>query len=142
EIVPVGDYTHSVTYGIPLNTREIRGTANGGGEGLDRSGTRTFYISPGTSTSSDGETRLGVDGFYYPGYKGPNPRDGREHIYVFTLYAVNEKLQLPAGATSDQVERAMNPPGRESLIIGQTSLRGAFGYSAGTLSEVTPPRTN
>jgi Raf kinase inhibitor-like YbhB/YbcL family protein len=133
EIVPTGDYTHSVTYDIPQTTREIRGTAGGGVEGLDRSGTRTFYISPGNSSAGETGPRLGVDGFNNPGYNGPNPTDGKEHVYVWTLYALNtDKLQLPAGAkgTSAEVEKAIKPN-----IIGQTSIRGTFTMPAGTQSE-------
>jgi Raf kinase inhibitor-like YbhB/YbcL family protein len=35
------------------------------------------------------------------GYDGPCP--GTEHRYIFTLYALDTRLDLPAGATRDQV---------------------------------------
>jgi Raf kinase inhibitor-like YbhB/YbcL family protein len=54
-------------------------------------------------------------------YSGPNPRDGKPHTYVFTLYALRENVTLPAGATQQQLLTAMH-----GHIIGQTSLRGTF----------------
>ena len=45
----------------------------------------------------------------YFGYDGPFPpfNDSLIHHYVFTLYALDAKLDLPAGQTREQVENAM-----------------------------------
>jgi Raf kinase inhibitor-like YbhB/YbcL family protein len=133
--LPGGDYTHSVLYNIPQNTREIRGTADGGVEGIDRIGTRTFYLAPPTGgvPSSDGATgtQQGVDDDNRAGYQGPNPRDGLRHNYVWTLYALStDRVQLPEGArgTAAQLEAAIQPH-----IIGQTSIQNTFQYRPGIL---------
>lgn len=41
------------------------------------------------------------------GYVGPCPPGKSAHRYVFELYAVDNKLNLPAGATRKQVENAL-----------------------------------
>jgi Raf kinase inhibitor-like YbhB/YbcL family protein len=53
-------------------------------------------------------------------YRGPCPPD-REHRYFFKLYALDCKLDLPEGATKEQVEKAM-----AGHIISQTELMGRY----------------
>jgi Raf kinase inhibitor-like YbhB/YbcL family protein len=130
----VGDYVHSVIYNIPRLTREIRGTADGGLEGVDRAGKRTFFIAAGATSDPVTRTQMGVDDFGNSGYNGPNPRNGQPHTYVWTLYALNtERVQLPEGqtGTAAEVERAI-----QNNIIGQTSIQSTFTMPPGPQTEV------
>ena len=54
------------------------------------------------------------------GYGGPAPPDKR-HTYVFKLYALDSKLDLPDKSTKADVEKAM-----EGYIIEQTQLTGTY----------------
>ena len=67
------------------------------------------------SGSIEGKTDFGEIG-----YGGPAPPDKR-HTYIFKLYALNAKLDLPAGSTKAQVEKAM-----ENHILEQTILKGTY----------------
>jgi hypothetical protein len=54
------------------------------------------------------------------GYGGPNPPD-REHTYRFRLYALDDRLALDAGATKDDLERAM-----EGHVIADARFEGTY----------------
>ncbi|MFB6069447.1 MAG: YbhB/YbcL family Raf kinase inhibitor-like protein [Halanaeroarchaeum sp.] len=54
------------------------------------------------------------------GYGGPNPPD-REHTYRFRLYALDVTLDLEEGATSDDLEAAM-----EGAILATATLEGTY----------------
>ena len=54
------------------------------------------------------------------GYGGPAPPDKR-HTYIFKLYALDTKLDLPEGSTKVQVEEAM-----ENHILAQSVLKGTY----------------
>ena len=62
----------------------------------------------------------GMTDFGEVGYGGPAPPDKR-HTYVFKLYALDSKLELPDGSTKVDVEKAM-----EGHIIEQTQLTGTY----------------
>jgi Raf kinase inhibitor-like YbhB/YbcL family protein len=51
--------------------------------------------------------RQGKNGFGQTGYGGPQPPSGT-HRYVFHLYALDSKLELPPGATRAQLDHAMH----------------------------------
>jgi Raf kinase inhibitor-like YbhB/YbcL family protein len=56
-------------------------------------------------------------------YNGPNPPDGKDHTYVYTVYALKtDKLEGLAGKTPEEMEAAI-----KAQSIGQTSLQGTFG---------------
>jgi len=82
------DYTHWVAYDIPGNVHELAGGA----------------ASSNTMPSGSVEGR---NGSRKMGYQGPCPPAGDPHHYTFQLYALDTNLQLPAGATRQQVEAAM-----------------------------------
>ena len=66
------------------------------------------------------QSDYGMTDFGEVGYGGPAPPDKR-HTYVFKLYALDSKLDLPDKSTKDDVEKAM-----EGHIIEQTQLTGTY----------------
>ena len=62
----------------------------------------------------------GMTDFGEVGYGGPAPPDKR-HTYVFKLYALNIKLDLPSESTKADVEKAM-----EGYILDQATLTGTY----------------
>jgi Raf kinase inhibitor-like YbhB/YbcL family protein len=66
--------------------------------------------------------KQGTNDFGNIGYGGPAPPRGKPHRYFFKLYAFDAKLDLPAGARKDQVERAM-----KGHILGKGELMGRYG---------------
>ncbi|MGH9562261.1 MAG: YbhB/YbcL family Raf kinase inhibitor-like protein, partial [Terracidiphilus sp.] len=94
---------HWVIYDLPPETRELA-------EGMP----------------TDGELRSGAhqgkNDFRKIGYGGPCPPSGPAHRYFFKLYALREKTGLKAGASKDDLERAM-----KGKILGQATLTGKYG---------------
>ena len=62
----------------------------------------------------------GANGRGKAGYTGPCPPSGTHH-YVFTLYALDQMLAVPAGATRADVAKAM-----DGHIVGSNILLGLF----------------
>ena len=62
----------------------------------------------------------GMTDFGEVGYGGPAPPDKR-HTYVFKLYALDTKLDLPDKSAKADVEKAM-----EGHIVGQATLTGTY----------------
>jgi len=62
----------------------------------------------------------GQNDYGEPGYGGPNPPD-REHTYRFRCYALSEELDLPAGATTDDLESAM-----DGVVLAKAELAGTY----------------
>ncbi len=68
-----------------------------------------YNIDPKVSGVSASSTLVGIQGLNgagKPGYIGPCPPD-REHRYFFKLYALDRKLDIPAGASKADVEAKM-----------------------------------
>jgi Raf kinase inhibitor-like YbhB/YbcL family protein len=85
---PLGySFVHWVLYDLPAQRRELP-------EGL-----------PKQEQLPDG-SRQGQNDFDKIGYAGPCPPAG-EHRYVFVLYALDSRLNLPAATTRKQVEKAL-----------------------------------
>ncbi|HZT72954.1 MAG TPA: YbhB/YbcL family Raf kinase inhibitor-like protein [Terriglobales bacterium] len=63
----------------------------------------------------------GTNDFRRLGYGGPCPPPGPAHHYVFTLYALDAKLALPAGATHGELEAAMR-----GHVLATARLVGTF----------------
>jgi len=78
-----------------------------------------WNIEP-TATGLENLTEEGMTDFGEVGYGGPAPPDKR-HTYVFKLYALDSKLDLPEGSTKSELEKAM-----EGHIIEQTQLTGTY----------------
>ena len=67
------------------------------------------------SNSIQGKTDFGEIG-----YGGPAPPD-KEHVYIFKLYALDNKLDLNEGSTKSEVETAM----KDHIII-ESKLEGRY----------------
>jgi Raf kinase inhibitor-like YbhB/YbcL family protein len=63
----------------------------------------------------------GFNDYGEDGYIGPCPPTGETHEYVFTLYALDAMLDLPAGATADSVLRAA-----VGHILAQAQVSGSY----------------
>jgi Raf kinase inhibitor-like YbhB/YbcL family protein len=81
-------FTHWLLYDIPLDKRELPEN------------------TPKQEQLPDG-SRQGHNDYDRIGYVGPCPPKGT-HRYVFTLYALDTKLNLHSGASKKQVVKAMN----------------------------------
>jgi hypothetical protein len=91
------DFTHWIAYNIPASARELAEGASARGnmpEGSDE----------------------GTNSFGRFGYGGPCPPPGRPHHYVFRVYALDIRLNLPPGASRRQVESAI---GEHVLAVGE-----------------------
>jgi Raf kinase inhibitor-like YbhB/YbcL family protein len=99
---PLGTFVHWVLYDLPADRRDLP-------EGL-----------PKQERLADG-SRQGQNDFDKAGYGGPCPPGSSTHRYVFRLYAVDSKLDLPAGATRKQVENALT-----GHILGHGELTGSY----------------
>jgi Raf kinase inhibitor-like YbhB/YbcL family protein len=98
---PGGTWVHWVLYNLPDHARSLA-------EGL----------LPHTELSEGG--RQGENSWGRLGYGGPCPPSGT-HRYFFTLYALDQVLELPAGATKEQVLRAM-----EGHVMAVAELMGVY----------------
>ena len=91
---PAGTWVHWVLFNLPAQTHQLAEKAAQGVQGCNSWG------------------RLG--------YGGPCPPSGT-HRYFFRLYALDTLLQLPAGATKEQVLRAM-----QGHVLAQAELMGVY----------------
>lgn len=93
-----GVFDHWVLFNIPADTREIPEGGSVGVAGANGAG-KNAYIGP-----------------------CPPPQyEPSEHRYIFRLYALDSELPLQAGATKEEVEKAM-----EGHIIARTQLVGRY----------------
>ena len=72
------------------------------------------------TTEIPGGGRQGKNDFRKIGYGGPCPPGGT-HRYVFTLYALDSTLGLPAGATRQDLLAAMR-----DHALGEATLTGTY----------------
>jgi Raf kinase inhibitor-like YbhB/YbcL family protein len=96
----MGTFTHWVFYNIPPDTKEI-----------DEEMPNTSPMF-GLSGKNGGGT---------VGYIGPCPPSGVHH-YVFRLYALDTELDLPVGASREEVLGEM-----KGHVIAETKLTGKYG---------------
>ena len=98
-------FVHWVIYNIPLSTRGIL---------------KQLKRAP---SLIDG-TKQGTNSFGNIGWDGPcPPKKDRAHQYIFTLYALDKKISLAAGATKAQLLKAMKAQGS---IAQTTQLIGTY----------------
>ena len=100
---PVGTWVHWVFFDLPAKARELP-------EGV----AKQEELAEGS--------RQGRNDFRKIGYGGPCPPPGGPHRYFFKLYALDAKLNLKAGATKADVEKAM-----QGHILAQGELMGRYG---------------
>ena len=111
----------SITSLFKQHDKDVEPTFIKSGDGLtiERAGSdegRHYQLLGHTVDGAEGMTDFGE-----VGYGGPAPPDKR-HTYVFKLYALDTKLDLPDKSTKSDVEKAM-----EGHIIEQTQLTGKIG---------------
>jgi Raf kinase inhibitor-like YbhB/YbcL family protein len=98
---PMGTWVHWVIYNIPATVHTLR-------EGV-----------PPNADLPDG-SRQGRNSWRRIGYGGPCPPSGT-HRYFFKLYALDTMLGLAAGATKEELLKAM-----EGNILAQAELMGKY----------------
>jgi len=98
---PLKTFTHWVVYDLPPALH-----------GLDEDVPKEGEVAGG---------RQGKNDFGRVGYGGPCPPTGPFHRYYFTLYALDRKLNLPAGAAKQDVLKAM-----EGRVLAKSSLMGRY----------------
>jgi Raf kinase inhibitor-like YbhB/YbcL family protein len=76
--------------------------------------------TPSDRKLSDGSIQ-GENSWGNLGYEGPHPADD-DHRYYFKLYALDTKLELPPGASKNDLERAMG-----EHILARAWLIGLYG---------------
>ncbi|HYV33271.1 MAG TPA: YbhB/YbcL family Raf kinase inhibitor-like protein [Candidatus Limnocylindria bacterium] len=94
-LLPSGLFVHWVVFNMPATTTEL----------------------------AENQTPPGIQGNNGAGkaaYTAPCPPD-KQHRYFFKLYALDAMLNLPGGATKDQLEQTM-----EGHIIAQAQLIGLY----------------
>ncbi len=99
---PMGTFVHWVIFNIPASAQKLA-------KGI-----------PEDKTLGDG-SRQGTNDFRSIGYGGPCPPGGT-HRYYFKIYALDTMLNLPAGATKADVEKAM-----KGHVLAQGELMGKYG---------------
>jgi len=100
---PGGTFTHWLLYGIPS-------TKDGLPEGVENDP----HLSWGAAQ--------GRNDFGNIGYGGPCPPMGSAHRYYFRLYALDEALDLPPGASRHQLLSRV-----EDHALARTGLMGRYG---------------
>ncbi len=95
---PKGTFYHWVLFNIPKSVTEL----------------------PEGAPTPAGAT-AGKNNFDKPGYGGPCPPKGTAHTYIITLYALDNKLNLPNDADASSVESAM-----KNHVIGKAELSGVY----------------
>jgi len=99
---PGGVFTHWVIFNIPSDSRQLA------------------EAIPTQAQLTSGALQ-GRNDFGRIGYGGPCPPRGRSHRYQFTLYALDQPLDLKAGASKKQVIDAM-----QGHILAQGQLTGTY----------------
>lgn len=100
---PGGTFTHWVMYNIPS-----------GYTGLPDGITQDRQLDDGSMQ--------GMTSFGKIGYGGPSPPPGKPHRYIFKVYALDAKMDLPPGITKQQLLDAM-----KGHVIAEGSLTGMYG---------------
>jgi Raf kinase inhibitor-like YbhB/YbcL family protein len=83
-----------------------------------------FNIDPKVTEIAEDEVpanaRHGMNGWGKAEYGGPKPPSG-EHRYFFRLFALDTKLDLPSGASREQVEGAM-----QRHVLDRAEMMGRY----------------
>ena len=99
---PVGVFTHWVLFNLPSDSRQLPEAV------------------PAQAGLSSGALQ-GKNSFGKIGYGGPCPPPGPSHHYRFSLYALDQPLDLKSGASKKQVMDAM-----QGHILARGQLTGKY----------------
>ena len=99
---PAGTWVHWVLYDVPAATTQLPENVPAANDVLNGG-------------------KQGRNDFKKIGYGGPCPPKGNPHRYYFKLYALDQKLNLTAGATKANVEKAM-----KGHILAEGKLMGTY----------------
>ena len=102
---PGGTFTHWVLWGIPRSAASLP-------EG----------VAAGDEIASLGSARQGTNGFRVRGYRGPCPPPGKPHHYHFRVYALSDRIDLPAGSTVERLRSAMS-----GHVVAEGEIVGTYG---------------
>ena len=95
---PAGTFTHWLLWNVPADTVEIE-------EG----------VSQTEEVASLGGAKQGENDFGDVGYRGPCPPEGDDpHEYRFTLYVLNEELDVDAGVPRPEVQDELDAKTRDT----------------------------
>lgn len=96
------DFTHWLAYNIPPDVRELA-------------------LGASVQAAMPHGSAEGTNNFRRLGYGGPCPPPGKPHHYVFRLYALDIRLDLPPGATRKQLDSAI-----EGHIVAEGQIIGIY----------------
>lgn len=99
---PSGTWSHWILWNLPATTTELAAKQS-------------------TAETLSNGAKQGTNDFKRIGYSGPCPPPGKAHRYIFTIYALDATLSLKAGATRQQLLRAM-----EGHILAQGRIMGTY----------------
>src|SRR4051794_3605987 len=100
---PRGTWVHWVLFNLPAGQRRLE-------EGV-----------PAREVLPDG-TKQGKNDFGKVGYGGPAPPRGKPHRYFFKVHALDTLLDLPPGATREQLLAAL-----KGHVLAEGQLMGRYG---------------
>ncbi|MGC9225158.1 MAG: YbhB/YbcL family Raf kinase inhibitor-like protein [Terracidiphilus sp.] len=85
-----------------------------------------YNLAPNVRDLTEGASRQGImpeghNSFGRLGYGGPCPPPGKPHHYIFRVYALDRQLDLPAGASRQQLDTAI-----DDHIVGQGQIVGIY----------------
>ncbi len=101
---PAGTWVHWVLYDVPAEARSLP-------SGVPRKET---LVQPAGA-------RQGRNDFGRIGWGGPCPPPGKPHRYFFRLYALDRRLDLPPGATREELDRAM-----KGHVLARAEVHGTY----------------
>jgi Raf kinase inhibitor-like YbhB/YbcL family protein len=99
---PRGTWIHWVLFNLPPDTQQLP-------QGV-----------PPQPTLANG-ARQGKNDFGKIGYGGPAPPPGKPHRYYFRLYALDASINLPSGATRQELLTAMH-----GHVLAEAHLMGTY----------------
>lgn len=114
-----GGWVHWAIWNIPADSKGLP-------EGIKRDRELSEPITARQGQTSWGKKRCG--------YFGPATPEGvGNHTYVFTLYSLDADLDLKAGASAPELEKAM-----EGHVLAKATLAGTFSRGATPPPAMTP----
>jgi Raf kinase inhibitor-like YbhB/YbcL family protein len=100
---PKGTFVHWFAFNLSPETRKL-------GEGVPQEARLAGGMTQGTNDFGD------------LGYTGPAPPPGKPHRYFFRLYEVDRTVDLDAGVTKADLQRAIS-----AHVVGEGEVMGTYG---------------